>query len=67
MSSSSPQQDDFNQSAQEARTGLVAEFWGFLQHSKKWWMLPVMIVLLLVTVLVLLAGSPAAPFVYSFF
>lgn len=57
----------FRDEAQAGRTGLVAEFWDFLKHNKKWWLLPIVVVLAAVGVLVILAGSSAAPFIYTLF
>ncbi len=51
----------------EARTGFVSEFWQFLKTSKKWWLLPIVVVLVLFGVLVLLSGTAAAPFIYTLF
>ena len=58
---------EFERLAQERRSSLVAEFWHFLKHNKKWWLLPVIVVLLLLGVIVLLAGTSAAPFIYTIF
>lgn len=58
---------DFEESAQEADTNLLLEFWGFLKESKKWWLVPILIALALVGALVLLGGTGAAPFIYSLF
>lgn len=49
------------------RTGVLAEFWHFLKHSKKWWLAPIVVVLLLFGVLMILSGSAAAPFIYTLF
>ena len=47
---------------------IVAEFWAFLRHRKKYWLAPIMVVLLLMSlVIVLTQGSPLAPFIYSLF
>ena len=59
--------DDFEAGLTEARTGLVAEFWDFLRHNKKWWLAPILISIVVLGVLVLLGGSGAAPFVYTLF
>ena len=59
--------NDFTKQASEADSGLLAELWDFLKHNKKWWLLPIFIVLGLVGVLVLLSGSVAAPFIYPLF
>ena len=47
--------------------GLIAEFWDFLRHNKKWWLTPIVIVMLLLSVLVWLGGTGAAPFIYTLF
>lgn len=57
----------FEQLAKEKRPSLVAEFWHFLKHNKKWWLLPIVLVLLLLGLVVLLAGTSAAPFIYTIF
>jgi hypothetical protein len=44
------------------------EFWEFLRERKKWWLLPIILVLVLVgALLVFGAGSAAAPFIYTVF
>ena len=45
---------------------LLAEFLDFLRHNKKWWLLPILLVLLLFGVLIFLSGTGAAPFIYTF-
>ena len=57
----------FEQAAQQQSRGVVAEFVDFLKTSKKWWLTPIILVLLLVGVLVLLSGTAAAPFIYALF
>ena len=42
--------------------------WDFLRVRKKWWLAPVMLFLLLLSlVLVLAQGSAVAPFIYTIF
>ncbi len=60
-------EDDITQLAKERRQGLVSEFWDFLKHNKKWWLLPIIIVVLALGALVFLSGSGAAPFIYTLF
>ena len=45
---------------------LVREFWLFLKQEKKWWLVPMLVVLGLVGVLVLVAYlyPGVAPFIY---
>jgi hypothetical protein len=47
--------------------GVMAEFWLFLMTSKKWWMLPILIVLLVFGLIVVLGNTAAAPFIYTLF
>ena len=60
-------QKKFEQNAAEPPRGVVAEFAGFLAHSKKWWLTPIIGILLLVGLLVIISGSGAAPFIYTLF
>ena len=53
--------------AEQHGESLLAEFWAFLKYNKKWWLLPIVIVMLLLSVLIYLALSPAAPFIYTLF
>ena len=62
----SPREELEKQAALPHR-GLVREFGAFLLYNKKWWLTPIVLVLLLLGLLVFLAGSPAAPFVYTLF
>jgi hypothetical protein len=51
-----------------SQPGLARELWGFLKMRKKWWLLPIIMVLLLVGVLLVFAqGSVLAPFIYTIF
>ena len=44
------------------------ELWGFLRHRKKFWLLPIIVILLLFgMLLVFTSGSAIAPFVYTLF
>jgi len=51
----------------EQATGLLAEFFYFLKTSKKWWLLPIAVVIFLFGALVFLSGTAAAPFIYTLF
>jgi hypothetical protein len=51
-----------------ASGGLIRELWAFMRVRKKWWLLPIILVLLLVgTLLVFAQGSVLAPFIYTIF
>jgi Family of unknown function (DUF5989) len=63
----SNKEQDFERMADEAQPGLAAEFIDFLSHNKKWWLLPILLVVGLLGVLAIFAGSGAAPFIYTLF
>ena len=47
---------------------VVGEFWQFLRQRKKYWLLPIVLLLLLLgLVVVLTANSALAPFIYTVF
>ena len=51
-----------------AKQSIVKEFFLFVRHEKKWWLIPLISVLLLVGALVAFsASSPLAPFLYPLF
>jgi len=59
---------NFEQIAKTGKqVGIVREFWHFLAESKKWWLLPIIVVLLAFGALVFLSGGAAAPFIYTLF
>ena len=46
----------------------LKEFWEFLKIRKKYWLLPILIVLVIFGGLIILAqGSAVAPFIYTIF
>jgi hypothetical protein len=51
-----------------AGSSLAGEFWGYLKARKKWWLLPIIVVMVLVGALLVFAqGSALAPFIYTIF
>ena len=58
---------DFVAEAETRRPGLAAELWHFLATNKKWWLTPIVLALLLVSALIVLSGTAAAPFIYTLF
>ena len=57
----------FAEEAEAPKATLVGEFWDFMSHNKKWWLTPIILVLLLAGLLVLLGGTAGAPFIYTLF
>jgi hypothetical protein len=47
---------------------LLKDLWGFMRERKKFWLAPILVVLLLLGALIVLAqGSAVAPFIYTLF
>jgi hypothetical protein len=57
----------FNDAADKAPPSLGREIVDMLRHNKKWWMIPIIAVLLLFGVLLILGGTGMAPFIYTLF
>ena len=48
-----------------SRAGLI---WGFLRTRKKWWLTPIVVFMVLLSLLIVLSeGSAVAPFIYALF
>lgn len=50
------------------KTSIVSEFWDFMKVRKKFWLAPIIFVLLLLGLLIVFTQSSAlAPFIYALF
>ncbi len=58
---------EFEHLADEPQISLVREFGLFLRDNKKWWLTPILLVLVLATLLVALTATGVAPWIYSTF
>jgi hypothetical protein len=56
--------DELRRLADEPSPGLFAEFLHFLRTEKKWWLAPIVLVLLLLTALAWFAATPLGPLLY---
>ncbi|MYD70463.1 MAG: hypothetical protein F4W89_06935 [Acidobacteria bacterium] len=60
--------DDFAEQLDQAeQLPFLVELWQFMRDNKKWWLGPIVVVLLLLGGLIALSGTVAAPFVYTLF
>ena len=51
-----------------SRMSILVEFWGFLKVRKKFWLAPIVFMLLLLGMLIVFTqGSALAPFIYTLF
>lgn len=52
----------------DSKLSILSEFWSFLKIRKKWWLGPIVFVLLMMSLLIVLTeGSAVAPFIYTLF
>ena len=61
------QKTEFENAGQEKQLSLVQEFLLFVTENKKWFLIPLVVSMLLIGALVVLAGTGAAPFIYTLF
>jgi hypothetical protein len=47
--------------------GFARELVMFLRQSRKWYLIPIVVVILGMSLLIILAGTGAAPFIYTLF
>jgi hypothetical protein len=51
-----------------SRVSILREFWSFLRVRKKYWLAPIVLILVLLGALVVsVSGTPLAPFIYALF
>jgi hypothetical protein len=72
MASSSPtperdRDDRLSRLAEQRSSTILRELWDFVRLNNKWWLVPIVGVLLLVAVFLILAGTGAAPLIYTLF
>jgi hypothetical protein len=45
----------------------LKDLFSFVRARRKWWLMPLIVILLLIGVLVILGGTSLAPFIYTLF
>lgn len=58
---------DFESLRGTRQAGLLREFVFFLRENKKWWMVPIFLVLLGMSLIVVMGSTGVAPFIYTLF
>jgi len=54
--------------AKSSKLSVVGELWDFMRVRKKWWLGPIVFMLLLLSLLIVFTqGSALAPFIYTLF
>lgn len=52
----------------ESKFSMLSEFWDFMKTRKKWWLGPIIFIMMLLSLLIVLTeGSVVAPFIYTLF
>jgi Family of unknown function (DUF5989) len=65
-----PEPDEFKsfeRLANQKQPGIATEFYEFLRYNKKWWLLPILLLIGGLGILVALASTGVAPFIYTMF
>lgn len=60
-------QKSFEESSSDKQLSLGQEIVEMLRHNKKWWLIPIILVLALFGLLLVLGSTGAAPFIYTLF
>ncbi len=58
---------DFQRQAEAPEPGLVRELFSMVMQNKKWWLIPILVMVVALGVIVFLGGTAAAPFIYTLF
>ena len=64
---SNPKKNEFEEAGEDKQLSLVQEFVHFILENRKWWLIPIVLVLALVGLLAVLGTTGAAPFIYTLF
>ncbi|MCB1232457.1 MAG: hypothetical protein KDN19_19570 [Verrucomicrobiae bacterium] len=59
--------NEFEKASQGEQGNLFSEFLGFLKQNRKFWLLPLILVMLALAALLVLSSTAAAPFIYTLF
>lgn len=59
--------NEFESARHSAGRNMFSELWGFLANNKKWWLGPIILLLIIFGFLIVLGGTAAAPFIYTLF
>lgn len=61
------EQTAFEQAASASSRGMVREYVDLLRYNKKYWLAPIIVVLLVIGAVLVLGGTAAAPLIYAIF
>jgi hypothetical protein len=58
---------EFQKAGRDKPLSLGQEFWIFIKEEKKWWMVPILLVLGMLGLVAAFSSTGAAPFIYTLF
>lgn len=58
---------DFEAELKQRRTGHLWDVIDFMLSNKKWWLAPIVAIVLLISALIVLSGTAVGPFIYTLF
>lgn len=61
------ERENLEKLAESEGQGVLSELVRMLATNKKWWLVPILVVLVAVGALILAGGTGAAPFIYTLF
>jgi hypothetical protein len=67
MDSQEPGIDNERVLSEASDPGFLSDLWDFMRTSRKWWMLPMILMLLVLSGVLVLSHTAVAPFIYSLF
>jgi hypothetical protein len=64
---SDDKKNEFEKATEEESGGFLQDLSGYLKESKKWWLVPLVLIMLLLALLIFLSSTGVAPFIYTLF
>jgi hypothetical protein len=61
------QENSFERKSQERRPSFLVEFMDFLVNNKKWWLTPIILILLVLSLFIVLTNTAIGPLIYVLF
>ena len=58
---------ELEREVQRPEAGLLREYWQFLREEKKWWLAPILVLLMVSGGLIMVGGTAVGPFIYALF
>jgi uncharacterized protein YdaL len=59
--------ESFERAGSGRQANVFGEFYDFFKHNKKFWLFPIIVMLLGMGLLIMLGGTAVAPFIYTLF